>query len=111
MHIQLLKQALAKHQSVPPHTLLKHSFGVDFRYQSVQLHDKKLTNSGLAYNHLKLAFDGGGGAESLESVLSEKQQDGDARVTKNKSFITKLYSHFSTCSYKFLIWNQIYISD
>ena len=24
---------------------------------------------------------GGGGAESLESVLSEKQQDGDARVT------------------------------
>ena len=36
----------------------------------------------MAYNHLKLAFEEGGGAESLESVLSEKQQDGDARVTK-----------------------------
>ena len=42
---------------------------------------KKIANSGLAYSHLKLSFDKGGGG--LEGVLSEKQQDGNARVTKN----------------------------
>ena len=111
-------QALVKHHSVSPDTLLKHSFSVDFVFFKINQKSKtdeclcslqplvtclsnymikKIANSGLAYSHLKLAFDRGG-AEGLESVLSEKQQDGNARVTKNKSVITKLYSHFSTCS-------------
>ena len=51
----------------------------------------------MAYSHLKLAFDRGGGAKGLEGVLSEKQQDGNARVTKHKYVFTKL-SHYSTCS-------------
>jgi hypothetical protein len=108
-------QALVLHHKLSSDILLKHSFSVNFVLSSLEFRSKtaecvsslqplvmclshymikKIAQSGLGYHHLKLAFDRGG-AEGLENILSEKQTDGNVRVTKNKSIIAKIVNHFS----------------
>lgn len=50
--------------------------------------------SGFSYQHLKLACERGG-AEGIQKILSEKTSSGTVSVTKNKSIIEKIFSHFN----------------
>lgn len=108
-------QSLVLYHNLSSEVLLKHSFSVDYVTSSLAHKSKtseclnslqpligclssymmkKIAQSGLAYLHLKLAFDRGG-MKGLENVLSKKQAEGKIRVTKNKSINTKLAIHFS----------------
>ena len=107
-------QRLVKHHKVAEDTLLNHSFGVEFvrstilhKAKTVELLDtlkplesclskymlKKISSSGLSYDHLKLACERGG-LEVIEKILGEKTDGGSARITKNKKIIDKMFSHF-----------------
>lgn len=112
-------QALVQHHQVTEDLLLKHSFGVDYVEASIRHKTqteellktlkplescvskymlKIFSMSGLSYQHLKLACERGrgGGAEGYQKILSEKKnRSGTIRVTKNKSIIEKIFSHFN----------------
>lgn len=49
--------------------------------------------SGLSYDHLRLAIERGG-ADGLKMVLGENTEQGNVRVTKNKTVVGKIYDHF-----------------
>lgn len=108
-------QALVQHHQVTEDLLLKHSFGVDYVEASIRHKTqteellkslkplescvskymlKKISMSGLSYQHLKLACERGG-AEGILKILSEKNSSGTVRVTKNKSIIEQIFSHFN----------------
>lgn len=55
---------------------------------------KKIAQSGLSYEHLKIAYERGG-PEGIENILSETNSDGVVRVTKTKSVFLKIITHFS----------------
>lgn len=109
-------QSLVLHLNISCDVLLKHSFGVDFVLSSIKYklktNDnivslqplsnsvsnymlKKIAQSGLSYEHLKIAYERG--PEGIENILSETNSDGVVRVTKTKKnlFFLKIITHFS----------------
>lgn len=50
--------------------------------------------SGLSYDHLRLAIERGG-ADGLKMVLGEKIEQGNVRVTKNKTVVGKIMITFA----------------
>ena len=81
------------------------SHGVEARPESVEwlfknniiskAISKKITDSGLSYDHLKLAFERNG-YDGLYYLLSEADSNtGKPRVTKNHSVVKKVVNHFS----------------
>lgn len=108
-------QSLVLHLNISCDVLLKHSFGVDFVLSSIKYKSKtndnivslqplsnsvsnymlkKIAQSGLSYEHLKIAYERGG-PEGIENILSETNSDGVVRVTKTKSVFLKIITHFS----------------
>lgn len=108
-------QSLVKYHKLSDETLLKHSFDVIFVKKSIDfkckenecfisLHPlekcisnymlRKIAHSGLKYEHWKLSFVRGG-AEGIETILGEKNDNGKVRVTRTKSVIGKIVDYFN----------------
>ena len=113
-------QSLTTFHNVSEDILLKHSFNVDFVKNSIDYRLKsgecltslqplqncissymlkKIAHSGLNYHHLQLAFQRGG-AEGIENILGEKNDDGQVRATRTKSVIAKIFDHFNALNQK-----------
>ena len=60
---------------------------------------KKIAHSGLYYHHLQLALQRGG-AEGIENIFGEKNDDGKVRATRTKSVIAKIFDHFNALNQK-----------
>lgn len=107
-------QSLVLHCKISCDVLLKHSFSVEYVISSIDYKSKtdeclgslqplsnclskymlkNIAQSGLSYQHLKMAYERGG-PEGLENILSETNSDGIIRVTKTRSIFSKIINHF-----------------
>lgn len=108
-------QSLVLQCKISCDVLLKHSFSVEYVTSSIDYKSKtdeclgslqplsnclskymlrKIAQSGLSYQHLKMAYERGG-PEGLENTLSETNSDGILRVAKTRSIFSKIINHFS----------------
>ncbi|XP_061173390.1 uncharacterized protein LOC133182560 [Saccostrea echinata] len=62
------------------------SYNAHSAVEDVKILQSLIAQSGLAFSHLKLAFDRGG-AEGLENILSEKQSDGNYQAPPSPTFL------------------------
>lgn len=107
-------QSLVLQCKISCDVLLKHSFSVEYVTSSIDYKSKtdeclgslqplsnclskymlrKIAQSGLSYQHLKMAYERGG-PEGLENTLSETNSDGILRVAITRSIFSKIINHF-----------------